>query len=178
MRVQLRICAVLVGLGASLPAHATVFLNVSIDGTLTGTTTTILCNSGSSPDCLTTYPGGLLTAPFEEPFSVALGAIGLEEGDNNFSFGSTYSFGSYQGVINNTGGVLMGRDLQFSRTDSSCHFGNVGCQWVFASAPVFNVAGGIPEPATWLLMLLGFGGVGTVLRRARPATRVTKPLPS
>jgi len=33
----------------------------------------------------------------------------------------------------------------------------------------FYVAAGVPEPATWGLMLLGFGGMGMVLRRRRKA---------
>jgi hypothetical protein len=33
----------------------------------------------------------------------------------------------------------------------------------------FNVATGVPEPGTWLMMLLGFGAIGTAIRRsARP----------
>jgi hypothetical protein len=31
--------------------------------------------------------------------------------------------------------------------------------------------GGVPEPATWAMMLLGFGGVGAVVRRRRAAPR-------
>jgi len=31
-------------------------------------------------------------------------------------------------------------------------------------------SGGVPEPAAWALMLLGFGGLGSVLRRRRAAT--------
>lgn len=30
---------------------------------------------------------------------------------------------------------------------------------------------GVPEPATWLMMIMGFGGVGAVLRRRRQATQ-------
>jgi len=29
--------------------------------------------------------------------------------------------------------------------------------------------GGVPEPATWAMMLVGFAGMGAMLRRARPA---------
>lgn len=37
----------------------------------------------------------------------------------------------------------------------------------------FAAASAVPEPATWGLMILGFGGVGFVLRRrARTRTRV------
>jgi PEP-CTERM motif len=30
-----------------------------------------------------------------------------------------------------------------------------------------NIVGGVPEPGTWALMLLGFGGIGMALRRSR-----------
>jgi len=38
----------------------------------------------------------------------------------------------------------------------------------------FNIAAGIPEPATWAMMIMGFGLVGSALRQAkgRTATRV------
>ena len=32
-----------------------------------------------------------------------------------------------------------------------------------------NGAGGVPEPATWAMMLVGFGGLGAVMRRRRTA---------
>jgi len=31
----------------------------------------------------------------------------------------------------------------------------------------FAFAGGVPEPATWLMMIMGFGGIGAALRRRR-----------
>lgn len=34
---------------------------------------------------------------------------------------------------------------------------------------VASVAGGVPEPATWGMMLLGFAGIGMALRRSRKA---------
>jgi hypothetical protein len=33
-------------------------------------------------------------------------------------------------------------------------------------------SGGVPEPAAWSLMLAGFGGLGAMLRRRRPALAV------
>ena len=47
-------------------------------------------------------------------------------------------------------------------------------QWTFASEISFFggiVSGGVPEPATWAMMLVGFGLMGTALRR-RSATRL------
>ncbi|MGZ6016329.1 MAG: PEPxxWA-CTERM sorting domain-containing protein, partial [Phenylobacterium sp.] len=36
---------------------------------------------------------------------------------------------------------------------------------------IFN-AGGVPEPATWAMMLTGFFGLGSMLRRRRAALAV------
>jgi len=33
---------------------------------------------------------------------------------------------------------------------------------------IISVAAGVPEPASWAMMLMGFGGLGAVLRRRRP----------
>ena len=37
--------------------------------------------------------------------------------------------------------------------------------------PVVPVIPAVPEPGTWLMMLLGFGVIGSVMRRRNPATR-------
>lgn len=39
--------------------------------------------------------------------------------------------------------------------------------WGLENVLVTGAAGGVPEPAAWALMILGFGGVGAVLRRRR-----------
>ena len=46
-----------------------------------------------------------------------------------------------------------------------CNFGNLSCAAPGGGAP--GAPGGVPEPAAWALMLIGFGGVGAVLRRRR-----------
>ena len=43
---------------------------------------------------------------------------------------------------------------------------------VFATIPNIGGVGGVPEPATWALMILGFGAIGAAMRRRTPAARV------
>ena len=43
----------------------------------------------------------------------------------------------------------------------------------FAATLVGGGGGGVPEPATWAMMFLGFGGVGVLARRARRLARST-----
>lgn len=45
-----------------------------------------------------------------------------------------------------------------------------GLDNVSFTAQVSDPTGAIPEPGTWALMILGFGGAGAVLRRQRQAT--------
>lgn len=105
-------------------------------------------------------------------FDFSLAPTHLSEGDTEFSWGNPHSTGLWSGTINNSAGFLTGRNLSFALQDANCRFGTVGCQFTFANAATFNVAGGVPEPGTWVTMLLGFLAVGTALRNkpnARPA---------
>jgi PEP-CTERM motif len=36
----------------------------------------------------------------------------------------------------------------------------------------FSTAGAVPEPSTWAMLLLGFVGLGVMIRRRTPADRV------
>jgi PEP-CTERM motif len=42
-----------------------------------------------------------------------------------------------------------------------------GANFSFGTSGVFPAPGGVPEPATWAMMIIGFGGVGAVIRRRR-----------
>jgi hypothetical protein len=42
------------------------------------------------------------------------------------------------------------------------------CTSFAATGFATNGGGTIPEPATWAMMILGFGGIGAMLRRRRP----------
>jgi PEP-CTERM motif len=69
--------------------------------------------------------------------------------------------------ITATGGTFnfasTGPDLKIDWTTSSTSDTHIGSLFS-ASIPV---QGGIPEPATWAMMLLGFGGMGALLRYRR-----------
>lgn len=39
--------------------------------------------------------------------------------------------------------------------------------WIFVDEVTFQGSGGVPEPATWGLMILGFGAAGSMIRRRR-----------
>lgn len=75
------------------------------------------------------------------------------------------------------GGVLVTNGVQ-----PTLSFGDNWVNLSYASGPVFNftggtatfqvtlgdaVAGGVPEPATWAMMLIGFGAVGFAARSSR-----------
>ena len=36
-----------------------------------------------------------------------------------------------------------------------------------SNAAIYGYGGAVPEPATWAMMLLGFGGIGMAMRRRR-----------
>lgn len=161
MRWGLCVAVAALGMAAS-PAEAANYV-VSISGSVTGTTVTTLCASG--PGCL---PSAQTKSDlYSGSFSKAIGTLDLKEGDNAFSFGSLYSGGLFSGIITNNGGVLTGSNLSFSLQTCSAGAPSVGCQVTTGSARLFAVSGGVPEPATWALMLMGFGAVGSALRRSR-----------
>jgi hypothetical protein len=59
-------------------------------------------------------------------------------------------------------------NVAFAGTAESVDFGGSANQVAFADVTLgSNTAGGTPEPATWAMMLLGFGGMGAAMRSAR-----------
>ena len=78
--------------------------------------------------------------------------------DQEFSFsGSASAFQTYNLTANLASGKLL---------DGISFWGNTGGA-AFIDNVSINVAGGVPEPASWALMLAGVGGVGAVLRIRR-----------
>lgn len=149
------------------PASAAL-TQLTISGTVTGTQTTIKCPPGSPMSCFVAYPGGNLSQAYAASFSEAILPLDLQEGDNAFTYGSLSGIGLYSGIINNTGGVLTGRNLFYSYENPGVRTVTLNSSYIFASSQSFSVAAvtAVPEPATWAMMLIGFLAVGSALRQA------------
>lgn len=91
-------------------------------------------------------------------------AATLNTGDQAFSIFETFpgvGTGQFLGFVSNTPftSVTVQAGTGFSYTLDTLRYG------------AREVVLGVPEPATWAMMLMGFGGVGYSLRR-RPAVRL------
>jgi len=141
-------------------ASATVF-DIAILAQVSGTDTRDNCGAGQTfPFC------PVETLPYDATLSRSLGPMDLLQGDNTFSYGSPYSTGLISGVINNDNGVLTGRNLSY--TYASCS-GPCPGDHIYATAQSFTVFGGVPEPETWVTLLVGIGAVAWTMRRRQGA---------
>ncbi len=101
------------------------------------------------------------TVNFSAPFSIVSQGAGYW-GNGSFvpNMASDGFFGS--GEVH---GVL-----KFSGTFTSLSFTDSSENWHGFTVGIGGVSdGGVPEPTTWALMILGIGSVGAVMRRRRPA---------
>ena len=65
-------------------------------------------------------------------------------------------------------GFLDGVNTLDFVVENSNLFGPTGLRVeMTGTADAAAVPGGVPEPATWAMMLMGFGGLGALLRRRR-----------
>lgn len=151
------------------PAQSAIWvldINASIKGTLTVQCAQLGCTTQ--------------VTPFSGPVT---DTIGVEEflGSAPISdtiigrFGGRY--GGFQGTIFWDGENLFGRDFLYSEDN---FISQPSKQWT-GSASTFAVSvhpgspGPVPEPSTWAMMLLGFGGIGFAMRRRRRVTALRGP---
>jgi hypothetical protein len=115
----------------------------------------------------------------------ALGYVGdgtfLEPKLDNLNSGDTIDFTtlltgiSYIGLHQGTDPANM---TSFFKLDAGAGVDKIGfTNDGLSNAVLFSTGGsgasvppGVPEPATWMLMLLGFGAVGAAMRRRQPAS--------
>ncbi len=74
--------------------------------------------------------------------------------------GQLLSTGSGNHLTSNAGGWWFSADIYDGATQQTYNV---------AARDAFTTVAAIPEPATWALLIMGFGGVGAVLRRQRRA---------
>lgn len=84
-------------------------------------------------------------------------------GAKDLTFGGTCT-GLYD-TLSSSVSTVVGQSytLSFSLTSSAA--GSTGLR--ISEGLLTNGAGPVPEPATWAMMLLGFGGIGLAMRRKR-----------
>lgn len=165
MRFVVLVAAAITAACCAAPAQAKLY-TISISATLTGLTQTYDC---PTPDrCVATFS--------YEPFLVERNGliINLEEGANTLDFYDPGRRESFMGTILNNKGSFSGINLTY-QFDGCFPAPRTGCVGRNGTAATFYVGGGVPEPATWLTLILGFMAVGGALRSARLPARTSAP---
>jgi len=80
--------------------------------------------------------------------------------------GKVTGLGTGEHFVSNSLGWWFAADIYDGKTGLTY---NVAAKDAFGPKPLVSV--GVPEPATWGLMIVGFGGVGALLRRSRRLAR-------
>jgi PEP-CTERM motif len=172
---------------AAVPAHAA--LTVNIPGSLpsgTFSNSSVFCGPGDGVPCTfvdtitftTPTPYNLVSASIT---TIAVGGVGSTS-DINFTSvtlnGQAFTLSSLMGGVFEVGGLssqtflapgthtLVVRGITYG-TD-------VGLDGSYSGTLTFaanTVQSGVPEPATWLSMMLGFGALGFAMRRQVQPTR-------
>jgi hypothetical protein len=154
------------------PVQATVTFNVtgtySDGGTLSGTFTTDDALTTLESTSLTVSGGtlGLDGVIFNDASYITAGTQDLP---NSFSLLALSSVDKSLSLVFSSALTLSGATLS-TASDNYQQF--VGTRTIVSGSVVNpNAPDTLPEPATWAMMLLGFGGIGFQLRRRRSHSR-------
>ena len=88
--------------------------------------------------------------------------------DLSFRGGDVGSYDAFSQTFNTTIGTTY--NLSYLFTLTTCRGCSATPNGLRITAGEPSVAGAVPEPATWAMMLLGFGGIGFQMRRQRKQT--------
>ena len=169
-RSILWLCGVaLSGAAMSVPAQAQ-----ALNFVLTGARTATFTLPSSTPNSSTSsFIGDQIF------FNNIFGTFGGTAGNANISFGtnlvSTFQIQSPTLGFTQLTGPALFSGLAFSPTFNLGTFNLSGGFSSGASTLTISrasVVAAVPEPATWAMMLLGFGAIGFSVRRRRPAVSV------
>ena len=135
----------------------------------------LLNGTASTADSSPTNNTGDYHPPYTLDYDTILGSITGLNGSATFDFGS----------LNLSGLTVVGAHFG-NNVDSDVN--NVTAFWLLdlgattthtitlsdgqgsSNAQIFATGGAVPDPATWAMMLLGFGGIGMAMRGSRKAT--------
>ncbi len=161
-------------------APVTVQLSLTTDGTLGAIGATNLLNWSIT---LTNAGGSALLDPTNSTFEQYYGGKLMATASDisfNFSSGSSVTDPNYSGTVLwrtdptkpnysyycvQCQSDLTAREFGYINSQSSAAAQNQSGLTVLASVPA---VAGVPEPATWGLMILGFGAIGGAMRARRP----------
>lgn len=122
--------------------------------------------NGSTSDISTNYPtidGSEFTVSFNGTSHVLSFLYGAGAGDPILHYITIKQANGYEIFYNSAAnGFASGTTYTF---DLDNYFGRQSDS--FSHVTVWDSAGGVPEPATWAMMLVGFGGIGMAMRRRR-----------
>ena len=98
-----------------------------------------------------------------------------ENGSHNYTFSDTlivdekwiYHLNTFVGLGISGGGTLDYSNTSFFSIDLPAGVDLLSSSGVLLSSSLSGVVGAVPEPSTWLSMILGFGIAGSALRRSR-----------
>jgi hypothetical protein len=139
---------------ASVTDNVGVPNRVQFDNTNAGTgTQTAWFNFFVTPSMLGTFSATVATNPAS---TVTL--LELLTAPNGTTMGAGAAIASTPGTQLTYGNLVSGQWYTFRYTANMATSGNVSGNAAFYP---------VPEPATWALMLLGFGGIGMAMRRRR-----------
>lgn len=149
-------------------------VTAGLDGQLTGIT---LYGNGTNVTVRVAEGDGFHSGPFafSQFASLAMGGTFIDVSSANIFLNAGERF-----VIDLTGGYGGNISAAASTYGGGSLFLNFGVPFDYTACCNASLAfqtfmeptspgGGVPEPTTWALMLIGFGGLGATLRRRRTA---------
>ena len=169
----------------AMAAPAAASINVPVTGASNTCDTAPADTTPTATKCVGYFAGQVLDQADSSTIATALSALGvsytgqLADYQSVTGLGGTVDltafgiltgvqtigihFGNATGEDNALGNVTAFYQIDFGSTGSILHLNVPGS----SSATLFTSTAAVPEPATWALMLLGFGGIGMSMRRGR-----------